>query len=242
MIYLIDFKTCYKIGRTNNLKKRLKTFETSRENVKCLDIISTNKNILNPTSEDEKMEKELHARCKKFHIIKEMFQKTEEVLEIFKTYKMEVGDTYDYASDLEQIHNNTNKHYGRQVTFQYDLTGNFIKEYPSRTNAEIENNIYPGKIKEVIAGRHLTAGGFIWSNHILSNFELDTIIQKIKNSKYSKLNKNTKLVQLDLEGNIINTWDTMTKASKALSIPISSISLCCKGTYKTAGGFKWVIN
>jgi hypothetical protein len=87
MIYLIDFETCYKIGRTNNLKKRLKTFETSRENVRCLDIINANKNILNPTEEDEKMEKELHNRCKKFHIVKEMFQKTGEVLEIFKIYK-----------------------------------------------------------------------------------------------------------------------------------------------------------
>lgn len=34
----------------------------------------------------------------------------------------------------------------------------------------------------------------------------------------------------------------MTQASKELEIPISSISLCCKGVYKTAGGFKWEIN
>lgn len=241
MIYLIDFETCYKIGRTNNLKKRLKTFETSRENVKCLDLIISHNNIFNPIEEDEKLEKELHIRCKNFHITKEMFQKTNEVIEIFQNYKLEIGDTYDYTNDINQLHCNTIKG-GKRLTFKYDLDGNFIAEYPSRTRAELENNIYPGKIKEVISGRHLTAGGFIWSDHILDNNEIDFIIQKIKNSKYSKLNKNTKLIQYDLQGNIINTWDTMTQASKTLSIPVSSISLCCKGTYKSAGGFKWTIS
>ena len=103
MIYLIEFETCYKIGRTNNLKKRLKMFETSRENVKCLDLIISHNNILNPTEEDEKLEKELHIRCKNFHIIKEMFQKTNEVVEIFQNYKLEIGDTHDYTNDLNQL-------------------------------------------------------------------------------------------------------------------------------------------
>ena len=31
MVYLVDFETCYKIGVTSDLKKRLKEFRTSRE-------------------------------------------------------------------------------------------------------------------------------------------------------------------------------------------------------------------
>ena len=50
-----------------------------------------------------------------------------------------------------------------------------------------------------------------------------------------------KIGRLDKEDNIIKEWDTMTQASKELNISVSSISLCCKGTYKTAGGFKWKI-
>ena len=33
MIYLIDFNTCYKIGRTLDLKKRVNQFKTSREDI-----------------------------------------------------------------------------------------------------------------------------------------------------------------------------------------------------------------
>ena len=32
MIYLIDFQTCYKIGRTSDLRKRLRQFKNTREN------------------------------------------------------------------------------------------------------------------------------------------------------------------------------------------------------------------
>ena len=39
MIYLIDFQTCYKIGRTSDLRKRLRQFKNTRENFQCLDLI-----------------------------------------------------------------------------------------------------------------------------------------------------------------------------------------------------------
>ena len=41
MIYLINFGSCYKIGITNDLKKRLSTFKTSREKVEVEDLILT---------------------------------------------------------------------------------------------------------------------------------------------------------------------------------------------------------
>jgi len=39
MVYLIDLGTCYKIGVTNNLKKRVESFKNSREIVVPIDII-----------------------------------------------------------------------------------------------------------------------------------------------------------------------------------------------------------
>lgn len=245
MIYLIDFETCYKIGRTSNLKSRLRNFKNSRESVKCLNIININHNLIDAASFEEKLEKELHKRCKTYHIVNELFQKVDEVLDIFSEYKKELGDLKDYTEELYKItedlinkeHNKVNKE-----TFQYDLNGNFIKHYLSRRQAEQENNIYKGKITDVISGRNLTSGGFLWSDHLLSEEEIKEKLNKINKSKFSKLNKNTKLIQLDIENNVIKKWDSMTQASKELGIPISSISLCCKGVYKTAGKFKWEIN
>lgn len=46
--------------------------------------------------------------------------------------------------------------------------------------------------------------------------------------------------QIDRQGNIIKLWDSISEASRDLSILASSISNCLKGLSKTAGGFIWL--
>lgn len=246
MIYLIDFETCYKIGRTSDLKKRMRSFKTSRENIKCLDLIIKPGISIDIISDDKKIESEIHQRCKNFNITGELFQKCEEVVQIFKTYKLEIGDINDYQNaikelfttkEIAKISSSNNK----KMTFQYSLDGKFIEKYNSRAEAEKILNMYRGKIKEVVSGRQLTAGGFIWSDHFLSDEEIEEKLNIISKSKVSKLSKNTKLNQYTLSGEFIKSWNTMTEASIELGIAISSISLCCKGKYKKAGGFIWKI-
>ena len=125
--------------------------------------------------------------------------------------------------------------------FQYSLEGKYINKYKSRADAERANNIYKGKIKEVIGKRHLTAGGYIWSDYELTEEEIREKVNRINNSKVSKLQGNSKLSQYTRDNIFIKYWSTMSEASRELGIPVSSISLCCKGNYKTAGGFVWKI-
>ena len=54
---------------------------------------------------------------------------------------------------------------------QYDVSGDFVKEYKSAKEAEIKNGLSNGKVSSVCRGDTLTAGGFIW---------------RYKNKKYSK--------------------------------------------------------
>lgn len=61
---------------------------------------------------------------------------------------------------------------------------------------------------------------------------------KIKTNK-TKRNK-ILAVQISLEGEYICTWENATSIYKELNINASSISACCKGTRKTAGGFRWM--
>lgn len=117
----------------------------------------------------------------------------------------------------------------------------FINKYASRTEAEKDNNIYSGKICDVIGGRKLTAGGYIWSDYELTKEEIKNKVERINNSKVSKLQANNKLCQYTKDNTFIKSWNTMSEASRELKIPVSSISLCCKGNYKTAGGFVWKI-
>ena len=48
-----------------------------------------------------------------------------------------------------------------------------------------------------------------------------------------------KIAQYDLNGCLIRIWDCMSDASRNLDINLQNISKCCKGKYKTAGGFIW---
>lgn len=53
-------------------------------------------------------------------------------------------------------------------------------------------------------------------------------------------NKSKKaIVQYDLNMNFIKEWECVKYASKELNIDHSCIIKCCKGKYKTIGGFKW---
>lgn len=48
-----------------------------------------------------------------------------------------------------------------------------------------------------------------------------------------------KVIQYDKQNNLIRIWDYINKAANELEIKEPSISMCCSGKYKTAGGFVW---
>ena len=50
---------------------------------------------------------------------------------------------------------------------------------------------------------------------------------------------NTLEEQLDLEGNFIKKWDSITEASLKCGKYVQNISDVCRGKRKTCGGFKW---
>ena len=60
------------------------------------------------------------------------------------------------------------------------------------------------------------------------------IAAKASADKYSK-----EVKQLDLNGNILNTFRNKHDASKATGIMPNNIKMCCDGKRKTAGKFKW---
>ena len=68
--------------------------------------------------------------------------------------------------------------------------------------------------------------------------------QKISESlkgKYKEENnpKSISVIQYDKNGILIKVWCNMNKASRCLNINIGSISSCCKGKRKSAGGYIW---
>ena len=57
------------------------------------------------------MESDLHRMCQDYKIQGELFQKTPEILHIFKRYKFDIGDNYNWEEDIKNLLDNskTNK-------------------------------------------------------------------------------------------------------------------------------------
>jgi hypothetical protein len=54
-----------------------------------------------------------------------------------------------------------------------------------------------------------------------------------------KFHNPIRIEQLDMNGNVINVFESMAIAAKSTGVCMSGISLCASGVRKQAGGFKW---
>jgi len=68
--------------------------------------------------------------------------------------------TFDNCQFIEMVKNISKAH--SKIVLQYDLQGNFIKEWPSVRIASKETGINYSTIRSVAQGKQKTAGGFIW--------------------------------------------------------------------------------
>ena len=116
----------------------------------------------------------------------------------------------------------------KKMILQYDLDGNFIKEWNCGARNMPDEYKNAGGCAKTNTG---TLYGYQWRYK-----EGDKIPNKI--GKFTnKLFK--KIIQLDKIGNEIKIWDNQTLASNEIGISVQAISQCIKGKSKTAGGYKW---
>ena len=59
--------------------------------------------------------------------------------------------------------------------------------------------------------------------------------------KFGKKHHNSiKIIQLTKDLDIVKIWDSLTDVERELKIPHQNISKCCRGKYKTCGGYRWM--
>ena len=147
---------------------------------------------------------------------------------------------------------------------QFSLAGEFLNEYPSIKEAAVKTGIIKQNISSNLTGKYKTAGGFIWKykdlsltlqGHLKKSFEMPKHSDKTKKKMSLSAKKgddhhmkkkigannsrSKKIVQKNLEGEIIKVWDSMSDIKRELGFSPSNICRCCQGSVKRIGGFKW---
>lgn len=82
-------------------------------------------------------------------------------------------------------------------------------------------------------------------NNNINNLEWATRSENMKHAienglfKIRKIEKAKEIEQLDLNNNVIKTWNSCREIVNKLNVTRSDIYGCCNNLYKTAYGFKW---
>lgn len=115
---------------------------------------------------------------------------------------------------------------------QYDLDGNFIKEFKSIAECG-KDGFSKSAVSQMLSksAKNYSIKGFIFCN---DESELNERLKDYENSKPLKVN------QFTLEGKLINTFNSINDACVSLNIKCqTTIKKCCDGIYKQCKGYKW---
>lgn len=142
-------------------------------------------------------------------------------------FKKDVPNILEFKN--EQI--DMTKKYKTSPVLQFDLDGNFIREFSSVKEAAKFHNCDTHTISYACSGRTKTGVGFLWKR------KKDYHGQKIMYIPYVRETKH--VFQYDLDGNFIAEYESVMQAENALGHNGNNIKAACNGKQKTAYGFKW---
>lgn len=116
---------------------------------------------------------------------------------------------------------------------QLDLDGNYIREWESIKVASDYYNVFPFSLGTVLKKKTTSSCGFIW----VYKEKYDEVGFNVE--EHYKINQTMRqIVQLDLEGNIINEFRSAYQAIQETKI--KNVTSACRGYQKTAGGYVWM--
>lgn len=128
----------------------------------------------------------------------------------------------------ESVENNTQC--GNKAILQYDLEGNFIKEWVSITQINKKLGFCRKVLIDVCKERKISTCGFVWRYKTIDYPLTIEVPKKIINYL---------LIQHDKNYNTVNEFESLTDAYKSTNISITAIANNLSGRSKSAGGFIW---
>lgn len=179
-------------------------------------------------------------------VIKELNKQEEYYIRFYNTVKNGYNCSYGgraINTTTEETINKIKQHTQIPI-LQYDLKGNFIKEWNSIQEAckaiccdcsSISANV-KGKIKQV--------KGYIFKYKTRNKFPKKIKIGKLRNIDLQhRIVYNNRacspVLQYDKNLNLIKEYNSVAEASRETKICNQNIHHCCRNERKTAGGFIW---
>ncbi len=134
----------------------------------------------------------------------------------------------NYIEKFDTVNNGYNSNRGggfKKLIYQFSFAGELESTFQSLEEASKSSSISEDSISHACVGDRKTSNGFYWT--YTSTFDLKEDYRK------------KKVIQYDLEGELVKVFDSISEASKATEINKSSIAKCCRGERKKAGNFIW---
>jgi group I intron endonuclease len=142
-----------------------------------------------------------------------------------------------------------------------DFESEILGEYPFDKLDEMENHFmdkydtFPNGYNSKKGGQNVGALGYKYTPEQLEKHSKSHMGHVVKEETREKISKNNarywlgkkahgngsdrKITQMDLQGNTLNTFNSITEAANSLSINRGNIGECCRGKRNYCGGYIW---
>jgi hypothetical protein len=123
-----------------------------------------------------------------------------------------------------------NNHTGKPI-IQYGLDGEFIKEWSSSTSVQRELGFNARNVGGCANRNTMTSNGYIW------RFKGDQLTEKDLSEVKNKRPRTKKVYQYDLDGVLLNTFNSVKEASEITGLHYGCISDNCRGNTQQYRGY-----
>ena len=120
----------------------------------------------------------------------------------------------------------------KKPVYQYDLSGNFIQEFESVSEAGRYFKTDASNISRAASGKINSAYNFLWS------FKKEKILTTNKNLTFHK----KMIYQYNKDKKLLHIYNSCNEAARAIGKTPQNISKCARGERPTAYGFIWSYN
>jgi hypothetical protein len=125
----------------------------------------------------------------------------------------------------------------RTTVSQYNMKGKRLKAFSGIPEAAKAVGKSPSSISNVVRGRKISAGGYIWRYGDKAQIDLESYLKKRKAASKSLDGK--KISQYDMRGNRVAVYRSINEAERKTGIGGTTIGRVILGKAKSAGGFYW---